>query len=169
MSHTWAPWMGQLVLRDVVSGWLSPWAEEMLTEERAGVTQRERGSSSLGPGTVAPPVSPLACCPLQHPVLWGMGPSPSMIWNLGPQLLPLAWDPQAGPAWGGGVLMLLEVLSLGSESVSSERQEDDLKSPMCGAERQREAGCPGPQPHQLLSRGERDLRAGVPMSRTAEH
>ena len=35
--------MQQLVLRDVVSGWLSPWAEEMLTEsgERAGVTQGE--------------------------------------------------------------------------------------------------------------------------------
>ena len=71
--------------------------------------------------------------------------------------------------WGGGLLMLLEVLSLGSESMSSEREEDDLKSPMCGAERQREAGCPGPQPHQLLSRGRRDLRAEVPVSRTAEH
>lgn len=40
--------MGQLVLRDVVSGWLSPWAEEMPTEERAGVTQGERGWASLG-------------------------------------------------------------------------------------------------------------------------
>ena len=99
-SCTWAPWMGQLVLRDVVRGWLSPWAEEMPTEERAGVTQGERGWSSLGPGTVAPPASPVACCPLQHPVLWGRGPSSPMIWNLGPQLLPLAWDPRAGPALG---------------------------------------------------------------------
>lgn len=95
-----------------------------------------------------------------------------MSWNLRLQLLPMAWDPWAGPAcrgWGGSLLMLLEVLSLGSESMSSEREEDDLKGPMCGAERQREAGCPGPQPHQLLSRGRRDLRAGVPVSRTAEH
>lgn len=41
--HGWDSWSS-----DVVSGWLSPWAEEMPTEERAGVTQGERGWASLG-------------------------------------------------------------------------------------------------------------------------
>lgn len=81
---------------------MPPWAEEMPTEVRGAGWGHPGGSglSSLGAGTVAPPVSALACCWLQHPVLWGRGPNPPMSWNLGPQLLFLPWDPQAGPAWG---------------------------------------------------------------------
>ena len=112
-----------------------------------------------------------SCCLLPAAASCPLGEGAQLTHDLEPgaSAAALGLGPPGRASFGGSLLMFLEVLSLGSESVSSERQEDDLKSPMCGAERQREAGCPGPQPHQLLSRGERDLRAGVPVSRTAEH
>ena len=107
---------------------------------------------------MAPTPSPLTCCWLPCPVLWVRGPSPPASWNLGPQLLPLAWLPPPPPPppprprqgqLGRGLLMFLEVLSLGPESVSSEKREEGCKGQMCGVWRWADPGhrltssCPG--------------------------
>lgn len=62
-----------------------------------------------------------ASCPL------GEGAQPTHELEPGASAAVLALGPPRQGQPGGGLLMLLEVLSLGSESVSSERQEEDLK------------------------------------------